>query len=675
MVCAKRLLESFAYSGYFLCLLIGIILVVAYVAWKLIFGKVDENCWFCNSDNLIPYKLRNRWTCTYCGQYNGFDKTGDYNKDLPEMYDPSYNIRQIAVRPVGDTKAPLRQQNKLCEKCSCNQLLMYKQLAQFRPIQENNFEFEVDEYKKKLEKLYVLCSMCQDSSQRYIKLQDTIIRGSMLQHRLNHAKRDEQNVNVNQNKIIQPRKCTAILFQLLMLALVLTYSLVSFCHFAHDVCVANFFKFEKTFLSTVSGYIVTASLALSITMLCFKDVPHRRTGFIYVVLWLACAPNLLAPRKNEFKRDHVYKLINLYSNNLLEIQAYNENQLRDLIFSATTLNFMSCFVLHLLCLTNLMLLATMINTEFSEQMTDNRHTAATTEPSVAIKAPELFSDEDSEESMDVKDEASGKQAREIELNGSLNALKLQDGESFNALFNSLNNSNSALPSALHTPPPSRSSSLLSLASHQSISSSNHLTDKKLSSINFARPSTELPFRKYNSLSTVHCWSNSPSLASGSVASFHQNSCRPRHTISLPGGKFHKPLISPAKLQWLASKSRPSSIRSMKNVKPHSDAEISFYDSVSQAGDLAYPEMSDDDDITGTTLKRRRTINSNTSSPKSTISNITSVTMQSVAEVENSRCCRWILAVCLLANLVLVVLLVMEVKEMRAMEKWKSHTSL
>ena len=49
--------------------------------------KVMElNCWFCNTDNMVNVKEKEEWYCKKCDQYNGFTRSGDYNKEIAEMY-------------------------------------------------------------------------------------------------------------------------------------------------------------------------------------------------------------------------------------------------------------------------------------------------------------------------------------------------------------------------------------------------------------------------------------------------------------------------------------------------------------------------------------------------------------------------------------------------------------
>jgi len=300
----------------------------------------------------------------------------------------------------------------------------------------------------------------------------------------------------------------------------------------------------------------------------------------------------------------------------------------------------------------------------------------------------LYSDESISENDTIEMHDCNADDENHDLNGSLNALKLKDNDSF--AMNEFKNPNNifgtgSLPSSMHTPPPSRSSSLLSLASHNS-GSADFKLNSNFSTINFARPSTELPFQRYKANSTSGCWTRSPIYSRSVASTINHRLPRNNRTHLITGSELHKPLLYPARLPWLTKSNSNSSspVHSENSVRVNqmnilsnaeSEGDVSIFDSVSQAGDRNYPEMSDCDDEVPCIPDHNKNTSSLNSSPKSTISNITSVTMKSVAEVENSRVCKWILAACLLINLVLVILLILEVKEMREMEHWKSKVTL
>lgn len=47
------------------------------------------NCWFCNTDQQVPWSSRDSFVCTQCDQYNGFTADGDYNKRISEQFFPT----------------------------------------------------------------------------------------------------------------------------------------------------------------------------------------------------------------------------------------------------------------------------------------------------------------------------------------------------------------------------------------------------------------------------------------------------------------------------------------------------------------------------------------------------------------------------------------------------------
>ena len=50
-----------------------------------IFGveiPIRVTCWFCSHCQTVKFSQRNSWDCNACGQYNGFNKDGDYNKEI-----------------------------------------------------------------------------------------------------------------------------------------------------------------------------------------------------------------------------------------------------------------------------------------------------------------------------------------------------------------------------------------------------------------------------------------------------------------------------------------------------------------------------------------------------------------------------------------------------------------
>ncbi|XP_071446129.1 transmembrane protein 201 homolog [Hetaerina americana] len=135
---------------------------------------ITVNCWFCNKNTKVPYESSNSWECPACDQYNGFLSDGDYNKSIPAQHDQDLN------RPI----LPKREKNQakkstvgLCWKCNCNQELKIYQLASFTPINPLNYDQEIEGFRRKLEKEYKLCKLCESVVSRTLKKQQDWLLG------------------------------------------------------------------------------------------------------------------------------------------------------------------------------------------------------------------------------------------------------------------------------------------------------------------------------------------------------------------------------------------------------------------------------------------------------------------------------------------------------------------
>ncbi|CAG4912689.1 unnamed protein product [Colias eurytheme] len=150
------------------------------------------NCWFCNNNFWIKYIQRNCWTCPKCEQYNGFTKDGDYNK--------------VLISPVDQIKTPnvfhkSPAKNGLCKMCNINQQLKVTQLANFVPMNENNFEQEIEFYKAQLEKAYKLCSPCRKVLQTKLhKEKESLLGSKLLEARTPEKKNNKKE---KQNEIVR----------------------------------------------------------------------------------------------------------------------------------------------------------------------------------------------------------------------------------------------------------------------------------------------------------------------------------------------------------------------------------------------------------------------------------------------------------------------------------------
>uniref|UniRef100_A0A8W7PUP7 Ima1 N-terminal domain-containing protein n=1 Tax=Anopheles coluzzii TaxID=1518534 RepID=A0A8W7PUP7_ANOCL len=153
------------------------------------------NCWFCNHDTHVPYEQSNSFVCPACKQYNGFSADGDYNREIPEQYQQrlnNYHYHHPAnvtdddkwdsstVRSVAGSGRPQPTSNGLCFGCNRNQELKIHQLASFVPENEDNYDAEVEEYRKQLEQAYKLCGRCERVLKRTLNDVKRNVLGSKL---------------------------------------------------------------------------------------------------------------------------------------------------------------------------------------------------------------------------------------------------------------------------------------------------------------------------------------------------------------------------------------------------------------------------------------------------------------------------------------------------------------
>ncbi|XP_054283718.1 transmembrane protein 201-like isoform X1 [Macrosteles quadrilineatus] len=118
---------------------------------------IKVNCWFCNSYTSVPYNSANSWYCPHCDQYNGFCSDGSYNRVLTEQFNEKFNSGLWCTKST--QKIP--NVNSLCRFCNLNLELKVRQLAQFVPINQANYDEEITLYSDQLERVYRLCTRCQ----------------------------------------------------------------------------------------------------------------------------------------------------------------------------------------------------------------------------------------------------------------------------------------------------------------------------------------------------------------------------------------------------------------------------------------------------------------------------------------------------------------------------------
>jgi len=141
--------------------------------------SIKVNCHFCSTDSKVPYNSKNSWICSRCDQYNGFTPDGNYNRPLGE--DSVYRERFVKVQ-----EALAAPDNGLCNDCNLNQQLKVSQMASYSYQGENGQDWDsgVEDYARHLERVYRLCSKCEDVLFVKLSQQDSKLTPGLLAHRL-----------------------------------------------------------------------------------------------------------------------------------------------------------------------------------------------------------------------------------------------------------------------------------------------------------------------------------------------------------------------------------------------------------------------------------------------------------------------------------------------------------
>lgn len=142
---------------------IGVCVLVCAILIKELFTYLRDiipssvKCWFCHFETQVHYKSSNSWICPKCDQYNGFSKDGGYNRDIPSQYDSKLNTPTF-TQLTSSSNWSIK--NKLCYKCNLKQELKTQQLASFVPMNEKNYDKEIEHFQKQIEKNFELCQDC-----------------------------------------------------------------------------------------------------------------------------------------------------------------------------------------------------------------------------------------------------------------------------------------------------------------------------------------------------------------------------------------------------------------------------------------------------------------------------------------------------------------------------------
>ncbi|XP_074655173.1 uncharacterized protein LOC141908845 [Tubulanus polymorphus] len=142
--------------------------------------QVEVNCWFCQEDTTVLYSNINSWNCPSCNQYNGFTEDGDYNRPIMAQFKEFTSVNHQS--PPSSCRSSDKFSTcakKLCHSCNQKQTLKVRQLANYVPYNEDNYDLEIQKFQMQIEKSYELCSMCRELVKEEIDSQDKILRKNL----------------------------------------------------------------------------------------------------------------------------------------------------------------------------------------------------------------------------------------------------------------------------------------------------------------------------------------------------------------------------------------------------------------------------------------------------------------------------------------------------------------
>ncbi|KAH8294562.1 hypothetical protein KR044_007005, partial [Drosophila immigrans] len=152
---------------------------------------IKVNCWFCNENTRVAYLDRNSWTCPKCEQYNGFNKDGDYNRDLNTTSRSNHSNHSSSHSSgsqqsnfcanafySNELNAPPTLSDGLCDQCNEAQRLKVEKLAQFEPKHESRFDQELKLYQRQLEQQFRLCGSCERHVNKVLHEKKKMVLGS-----------------------------------------------------------------------------------------------------------------------------------------------------------------------------------------------------------------------------------------------------------------------------------------------------------------------------------------------------------------------------------------------------------------------------------------------------------------------------------------------------------------
>ena len=136
-----------------------------------------QNCHFCNT-NFAGIKLDDLggWFCPsdICGQYNGFDESGDYLLNHDDIFNVNRNSnihrscrrRRVArgsstsLENVPQVLHNVASHVELCNTCQQKEYNKLQILNGYNPSPQTSY-YTIEKFKRQLDKQYPLCRYCQ----------------------------------------------------------------------------------------------------------------------------------------------------------------------------------------------------------------------------------------------------------------------------------------------------------------------------------------------------------------------------------------------------------------------------------------------------------------------------------------------------------------------------------
>ncbi|MPC18559.1 Transmembrane protein 201 [Portunus trituberculatus] len=156
---------------------------------------------------------------------------GDYNRDLPAQYCESLNVTSRKHTEGRNRDQPtLALGNGLCQTCNLNQTLKVRALADYTPIHADNYDKEIEDYRKRLEKTYSLCRACEATLHQTLGKQDSWLKPKLISWRLKMTAENKAKLVVNSHRSYRG---TSFLLHLLRFTALLISLALFLCNLHH----------------------------------------------------------------------------------------------------------------------------------------------------------------------------------------------------------------------------------------------------------------------------------------------------------------------------------------------------------------------------------------------------------------------------------------------------------